>query len=177
MAKTTFASLKLKNLDDKKNINFNNSEIEISQYISISDKYDLISITLQKALEDNNYNEVLLDMYFHLNLIYLYTNIQFTEKQRENEFKIYDALKCSGLLNLILENIPEEEYNVCYDYLEKEAKKRTKMMRSAIGLVQSIITDLPKQAQAAADILENFDKTKYQNVINFAKAANGGREI
>ena len=26
-------------------------------------------------------------------------------------------------------------------------------------------------------IVDNFDAEKYQNVINFAKAANGGREI
>ena len=27
------------------------------------------------------------------------------------------------------------------------------------------------------DIINNFDKEKYQNVLDFAKAANGGREI
>ena len=26
-------------------------------------------------------------------------------------------------------------------------------------------------------IMDNFDKDKYQEVINFAKAANGGRDI
>ena len=77
----------------------------------------------------------------------------------------------------IIKAIPEHEYNMLYTYLEDEVKHRTKAKRSAIGLIQSIINDLPNQANAAMEIVNNFDKTKYQEVINFAKAANGGRDI
>lgn len=48
---------------------------------------------------------------------------------------------------------------------------------STVSLIQGLITDLPKQAEAMQNIIDNFDKNKYQEVINFAKAANGGREI
>ena len=44
---------------------------------------------------------------------------------------------------------------------------------STSALLQSVITDLPKQAEAVQKIIDNFDQEKYQNVINFAKAANG----
>ena len=54
---------------------------------------------------------------------------------------------------------------------------KTKYNRSVVSLVQSLIHDLPSQAQAAMDIVNNFDKDKFQEVVNFAKAANGGREI
>ena len=118
-----------------------------------------------------------MDMYFHLYLVYLYTNLTFTEKQREDEFKLYDTLKSNGLMDAVITAIPEEEYKMLYDYLVEESQKRMKAMRSAVGLIQSIINDLPAQAQAAADIVNSFDKEKYQNVVDFAKAANGGREI
>lgn len=49
--------------------------------------------------------------------------------------------------------------------------------QSVVSLVQSLINDLPKQAEAMKDIVDNFNPEKYQEVINFAKAANGGREI
>ena len=49
--------------------------------------------------------------------------------------------------------------------------------RSVSSLIQSFINDLPKQAEAMKDIMDNFNPEKYQEVINFAKAANGGREI
>ena len=116
-------------------------------------------------------------MYFHLYLVYLYTNLSLTDKQKEDEFKIYNNLKSNGLMDLVINAIPEEEYNMLYNYLVEESNKRMKAMRSAVGLIQSIINDLPAQAQAAADIVNSFDQEKYQNVIDFAKAANGGRDI
>ena len=48
---------------------------------------------------------------------------------------------------------------------------------TAAAVIRSLITDLPKQAEAANKIIENFDKEKFQAVIDFAQAANGGRPI
>jgi len=47
-----------------------------------------------------------------LEIIFSYTNIAFTEKQKEDMAKLYDLLQGSELLNLILNNIPEEELNM-----------------------------------------------------------------
>ena len=49
----------------------------------------------------------------------------------------------------------------------------TNYKHSTSGILQSLITDLPKQAEAMQNIIDNFDPEKYQNVMNFAKAANG----
>ena len=75
MAKVSYASLKLKINEETTKINFKDTEIEVLNYLPIDDKYSLISITLQKAQEENVYSPVLLDMFFHLHLVYLYTNI------------------------------------------------------------------------------------------------------
>ena len=56
-------------------------------------------------------------------------------------------------------------------------KMNLQYRNSATSLIRSIINDLPANAQAAADIVSTFDKDKYQEVINFATAANGGRNI
>lgn len=177
MEKVSYANLKLKVDTTTKTFDYNNYKIEVLQYLPIADKYDLIMITLQKALEDNIYNPVKIDMYFHLNLIYLYTNLNITDKQKEDEMKLYDNLSSNGLLSSILELIPESEYNTIYNYIEEIKKDTVKFKRSASALLQSIITDLPKQAEAAMNIVDSFDKNKYQEVIEFARAANGGRNI
>ncbi len=70
------------------------------QYLPAQDKYDLLMITLQKSLENGAYNEFKLNLYFELNLVYMYTNISFTEKQREDEFKLYDTLESNGFYKL-----------------------------------------------------------------------------
>lgn len=177
MEKVSYANLKLKIDTTAKSFDYNGVSIEVLQYLPIADKYDLVMITLQKALEDNIYNPVKIDMYFHLYLVYLYTNLNITEKQKEDEMKLYDNLSSNGLISKVLELIPETEYNTLYGYIEEIKKDMAKYKRSASALFQSVITDLPKSAEAAMEIVNTFDKEKYAEVIEFAKAANGGRNI
>ena len=177
MAKITYTSLQLKTNTDVKTVDFNGHSIEVLQYLPIEDKYDLITITAQNALQDGIYHPLLLDELFHLYLVFMYSNITFTAKQKENLNKLYDTLKSSGLMDLIIQQIPENEYNELFTQLEEYVKFNSKYNRSAAGLINSLITDLPKQAQMANEIIAGFDPSQYQNVIEFAKAANGDREI
>ena len=177
MAKVTFASLKLKVNNDIKTFNWEDKEIEVGQYLPISDKSDLIAITLQNSKINEFYNPILVDMYFHLHIVYMYTNLTFTDKQREDEMKLYDLLQSSGLLNKIIENMNEEEYEDLWNKIEEYMSDELKYTTTAAAVIKSVITDLPTQAQAAMDIVNSFDKDKFQEVVDFAKAANGGREI
>ena len=173
----SYASMKLKVNNQIKELDWNNQKIEIKEYLPIEDKYDLIMITLQKSLEDGYYNPIKLDMYFHLNLIYMYTNINFTDKQKEDESKLYDTLKSNGFIDAFVNAINEDEYDDLYNFLLETEDKIVDYKQSVPSLVQGLINDLPKQAEAMKNIMDNFDPNKYQEVVNFAKAANGGREI
>lgn len=177
MAKVSYASLKLKVEREIKTFDFNENTIEVLQYLPISDKYDLVNITLQKAEEDGVYNPVLLDLYFHLHLVYMYTNLSFTEKQKDNETKIYDTLKTNGFFDKFFDVFSEEEYEELMDYIEEVTDMKLTYKNTAGAVLQSVIQDLPRNAQAAADIVKSFDPTQYQAVIDFANAANGGRNI
>lgn len=177
MAKVSYAGLKLKVDDTVKTFTWEEKEIEVLQYLPISDKYDLIMIALQKAKEGDIYNPIKLDMYFHLNLVYMYSNLYFTDKQKEDEEKIFDTLVSSGLLAKIMENMAEDEFQDLWDKMSEYMSSELKYSTTAAALIKSIITDLPTQAQAAMDIVNNFDPDKFQAVKDFAIAANGGREI
>lgn len=177
MAKVSYASLKLKTNTEIKKIAWEDKEIEIAQYLPIRDKYDLVMVTLQKAKEDILYNPIKLDMYFHLHLVYMYSNLSFTDKQKEDEEKIYDALEGSGLLTEIIKNMNADEYNDLWDKINDYMEAELKYTTTAAAIIKTLITDLPAQAQAAMDIVNSFDKEKFNEVTNFAKALNGGREI
>lgn len=177
MAKVSYANLKLKPISTTSSFEFGGQEIEVLNYLPIEDKYDLVMITLQKAEQDGVYNPLLLDLYFHLHLVYMYTNLSFTDKQKENEPKIYDTLTSNGFFDKFFEVLDEVEYAELMSYIE-ELQNMTLHYRNTAGAVlQSIIQDLPTNAQAAADIVKNFDPKQYQAVIDFATAANGGRNI
>ena len=177
MSKISYASLKLKTNTEIKEVKWEDKVIEVAQYLPINDKYDLIMITLQKAKEDILYNPIKLDMYFHLHLVYMYTNLYFTDKQKEDEAKIYDSLESSGLLTEIIKNMNEAEYNDLWDKLNDYMEAELNYTTTAAAVVKAILGDLPKQMQAAADIVNNFNPEKFSEVTNFAKALNGGREI
>ena len=173
----SYANMKLKPVTTTHKFEWNGNEIEVLDYLPIEDKYDLIMITLQKSLEDGYYNPIKIDEFFHLHLIYMYTNINFTEKQKEDEHKLYDSLKSNGLIDAFIEQMNEFDYSELFNMLNDTKNELINYKHSASALIQSMIMDLPKQAEAAKQIVDSFDAEKYQNVINFAKAANGGREI
>lgn len=175
--KISYANLKLKTDTSVNTFDFNGQTIEVLKYLPIEDKYDLVMITLQKSLEDGVYNSVKLDMYFNLHLVYMYTNLSFTDKQRENESKLYDTLKSNGFIDKLIETIDEHEYNDLLTWVNDCIDDYMKYKTSAAALLQSVITDLPSSAQAAAEIVNNFDPEKYKAVVDFAKAANGDRPI
>ena len=173
----SYANMKLKPVTTTHKFEWNGNEIEVLDYLPIEDKYDLIMITLQKAYEDGYYNPIKIDEFFHLHLIYMYTNINFTDKQKEDEHKLYDSLKSNGLIDAFIEQMNEFDYSELFNMLDETKREITDYHRTMVSLVQNLITDMPKQAEAMSKILDNFDPDKYQNVVNFAKAANGGREI
>lgn len=175
--KVSYSSLKLKINKDVETFQFEDSTIEVLKYLPIGEKNSLINITIQKSLENNICSPVKLDLYFHLHLIYLMTNINFTDKQREDEEKLYDTLKSSGLMEEILKRIDPAEYNELYNYLHDSIALITQYQHSFTGAISKIISDLPKNANAAMEIVNNFDKEQFSEVIKFAEAANGGRPI
>lgn len=177
MAKITYASLKLKTNTDVKTVDFNGKNIEVLQYLPIEDKYDLVNITLQEAKEHGVYHPVKLDALFHLNLVYMYTNLTFTDKQRENEMELYDALQSSGLIDLVVSAINENEYNTLIEYLEVLQSDYLDYNNSFNGIIQNLIESLPLRAEEMGEILNSFDVEKFKEVMNFAKAANGGRPL
>ena len=113
----------------------------------------------------------------NLHLIYLYSNLSFTEKQKENETKLYDALVSNGFLDLFLSNICETEYNELIKYMNDLTEIISKYRNSITSIIRGFIDDLPGNAEAALGFMNNFDPEKFQFVMDFAKAANGGRDI
>ena len=177
MAKVSYANLKLKVDQRVETFDFGGQSIEVKQYLPIEDKYDLIMIALQKAEEDGIYNPVKVQLYFELYTVYMYSNISFTDKQKENETKLYDTLASNGIIASILELIPDEEYNELMSYMKELIQVKTTFNNSAAGLVNQLLVTMPQNAEKAAEILSSFNVNDYKEVIEFAKAANGGRPV
>jgi hypothetical protein len=176
MAVITFSSLKLKTPTEADTFDFMGKTIEVYKFVPVESKLDILAITMQKAKEGNIYNPLLLDVFFHLNLVYMYTNITFTDKQREDELKLFDLLESNNFFEPFIQKI-KDDYIELRGYLDTLTCDDLIYNNSAANVIRGIIQDLPTNAEAARLIVDSFDPTKYSQVLNFAKAANGGRPV
>lgn len=168
MAKVTFGSLKLKKTEEVNKISIADKEIEVKTYLPIEDKYDLIQATLQQSVEGIGFNEILIEMNFYLNVVFLYSNISFTETQKEDRYKLYDILESNGVINEIINAIPVQEFKSLMDSFDLEKKRVDRENRSSAGILNNIISKLPNKAQETADILKNINFEDMKDVVNFA---------
>lgn len=157
---------------ENKIINFNGSEIQIVKYLPANDKYDLIMITLQKSLDKNIYNPFKIDMYFDLNVVYLYTNIVFNAEDRVDEAALYDIFNESGLIAAVKENIDADEYTELKGYIYKLADMITKYRNTFGAAISSFVDQLPKNMEHAKEIISEFDPEKYSQLLNTARQIN-----
>ena len=152
-------------------------KIEVFEYLPMRDKIDLIQIALQKAEENGTYNDMKLDMYFNLYIIYMYTNLEFTDEDKEDEYILYDELQSNNIIISVIGAMDEYEYEALVGYLNIMKDINMEYNLSAASLFKTFIQDMPKNAAAAAEIINSFDAEKYKEVAGFAEAANAGRPI
>ena len=144
MAKIAFSKFGLKPNTDIKTIEFNGQNIEILQYLPIQKKLGLIGRVISMAHEeDANYsNPVKLRVFTELELVFEYTNISFTDKQKEDLPKLYDTLCSSGLLAVILEALPTSEYTGIVNGVAESTEAIYKYQNSVLGILSILTGDM-----------------------------------
>lgn len=172
--KVSFTNLKLKVNTEVNTFQFgeNKTKIEVLKYLPIEDKNDLIHIALQNAEEDGIYNDILLEMYFNLYIIYFYTNINFTDKQKEDPAKLYDQMQSNGLITSVIEAMDNDEYANLLTSLEVIRDANLTYKNTVGAVLQTIIQDLPRNAAAAAEIVNNLNPENFKEVQRLAQLAN-----
>ena len=142
MAKVSLTKLGLKINQDIKNIEFNEQIIEVKQYLPINEKLELISSVINSAADENNFsNPVKENVFLTLEILYHYTNINFTDKQKEDPVKLYDLVVSSGLVNKITDLIPEEELDEVINGVAQSVKAIYTYRNSVLGILESISQD------------------------------------
>lgn len=176
---------KQKDTDKYTVIIFKDKEIKVLKYLPSIEKYNLLNTTLLQSTDDTVIiNEYKLDMFFNINLAIAYTNIVFSKEEQDMELSdLYDKFKTSGLLDMIIDAIPDDEYATLYSSLvsnkEEYVSERKSVSYGIANAIEQISKKLPKQEemQNLLQSLKDFNPEDYSNVVEFAKAANGGRDI
>lgn len=142
MAKVAFSKLNISKDYPIETLNFNNEVIEIKKYLPVSNKLELISEVLLNASENARfYNDVKVEVFFTIEIIKQYTNINFSKKQLEKVDELYDALTASGLYSKIIDIIGNNEIDNLYQKLQSVIKSIYAYENSVYGLLQGVIQD------------------------------------
>ena len=142
MAKVSFTKLGLKKNEEVGILHINEQDIEVKQYLPINEKLELISSVINSAADENNFsNPVKENVFLTLEILYHYTNINFTDKQKEDPVKLYDLVVSSGLVNKVTDLIPEEELDEVINGVAQSVKAIYAYRNSVLGILESISQD------------------------------------
>lgn len=172
MAKVPFTKLKCKINEEVKQVKFNDEIIiEVKQYLPIQEKLVLIGRVIELAhMQDENYsNPVKAAVFRDLEIVERYTNISFTDKQKEDPAKLYDLLYSTGTMETILDNIPENEYIEIVVGVKDSIEAIYNYQNSVLGILDTIKEEYEDMqlgvSEIAQDLVNNENFTFVKDML------------
>lgn len=164
-----FSDIDTKYKKEFKTFTWREKEIKISQYLPIDEKIALIDIALQKSMYNGMVHPLQLKKYYELGLVYMYSDIVFSEKDRADEAKIYDELCASGLLDEILKRIAPKEIQTCAEMLKETKLAIEKHKVSAVGIIETLIQvlndEIPNIMEQLSQLTPEQAKATLETII------------
>lgn len=157
MSKVAFTKLGLTKNTEVASFDWNGQTVEVKQYLPIQEKMDLIAAVLNQCQDDNNFiNEAKIALFMNLEMVFRYSNISFTEKQKEDPAKLYDLLAGSGFFDDFFAVLPQREYQSIVMWLSKTAQNIYEYRNSIYGILDAMNTDYKNLSLDAEEIKEKI---------------------
>lgn len=154
--------------------------IEVKQYLPIEEKLQILEMIINNCLkEDLIINPLEVSSNLETLLVIYYTNISFTETQKDkNALKTYNILREIGLIDKIKQYIPEQELRFLEESVNKIIDSMIRHLTSLPTIIENIIAkgknseiDLNKVKD---EILQNED---VMNLVNLFMKENVSDKI
>lgn len=142
MAKIGFTKLGLSKDAPINKVDWNGQVIEVKTYLPSQEKLELCSRIINNSVDNQNfYNPGRLAIFQAIEVIAAYTNINITEKQKEDPYKLFDLLHASGLATKIYNAIPENEIGAITSIVEATIHNIYEYKNSILGILDTVSTD------------------------------------
>ena len=158
MAKVPFSKLQAKvdgEVTKNSYCNLAGEEIyyEVKHYLPFEQKLELVSTIINKSIDDNGfYNPMRVKLYMTLEVVYAYTNLSFTDKMKEDPFKLYDILVSTGIFTDIISAILEKDWNEIQENVWATIKNIYDYKNSLMGIMEAVSTDYSQLDLDATEI-------------------------
>jgi hypothetical protein len=158
MAKVPFSKLQAK-VDSKVTqncyCNLAGEEVhyEVKHYLPFVEKLDLVSRIINNSIDDNGfYNPMRVKMYMVLEVTFAYTNLSFTEKMKEDPFKLYDILVSTSIFTDIVNAICEKDWTEIQADVWSTIDNIYNYRNSVMGILETITADYSNLNLDASEI-------------------------
>ena len=171
MAKVSFTKLGLKKNTDTIGFNWNDQGIEVKEYLPVEEKIAIIERIVNYSLDENNFaNPARININTVLEIVFAYTNINFTDKQKEDRLALYDLLVSTGFWKMIKASLSDDEYTFIYNTVHAVIDEIYRYKNSALGVLQAISEDysnLDLDAEKIREKIGNKENVEFlKNVMD-----------
>lgn len=162
MAKVPFSKFQAKVNNEVTKLSYCNlagEEIyyEVKHYLPFAEKLDLVSRIINQSVDDNGfYNPMKVKLYTVLEVVYAYTNLSFTDKMKEDPFKLYDILVSTGIFADIVAVICENDWKEIQENVWTIIDNIYKYRNSAMGILENISKDYSNLDLDASEIQQKL---------------------
>ena len=158
MAKVPFSKLQAAMNSNENILSYSNKageeiKYEVKTYLPFKEKLDLVSRIINQSVDDNGfYNPMRVKLYMVLEIVYAYTNLSFTAKQKEDPFKLYDLLVSTGIFHDIVDHIRDKDWLEIQENVWKTIENIYAYRNSVMGILENISADYSNLNLDAAEI-------------------------
>ena len=130
---------------------------EVKHYLPFEEKLELVSRIINQSIDDNGfYNPMRVKYNMVLEIVYAYTNLSFTEKMKEDPFKLYDILVSTGIFTDIINVIREKDWSEIKESVWDTIDNIYKYRNSAMGILEAVSADYSNLNLDATTIKEEL---------------------
>lgn len=159
MAKIGLTKLGLSVKKEVKTFKWNDQVIEVKQYIPIQEKLDLCANIINESIDDNGwYNPGRVAVCQLVETVITYSNINITEKQKEDITKLFDLFNSTGFAQEVYGNMQPGELESITAIVEATIENIYKYKNSILGILEAVSTDYSDLELNADNIREALAK-------------------
>ena len=148
---------------EEKEITIGKLTFKVKPYLSVEDRTQIMQLAVQEAWEDDHVNDVKMEAYADVFAIIYCTNIEFTDEEKADPIKIYDELQNAGLLEKIIEVLPDYwDYNYAHGLADARI--------GFIGFLNRLMEQLPVYVEQLQNELKNISPELLEKINNQVKS-------
>ena len=147
MAKVPFSKLQAVMNSNENILSYSNKageeiKYEVKSYLPFKEKLELVSSVINQSVDENGfYNPMRVKLYMTLETVYAYTNLSFTEKMKEDPFKLYDILTSSGIFSDIVNTMIDSEWEEIQENIWDTIENIYHYKNSVMGILDTLKSD------------------------------------